>query len=58
VDELAYEIGTLDHALPFPELKARSLINDRAKAADQDPDFSARIRDGLPGFPANPNPSP
>jgi Domain of unknown function (DUF4105) len=58
VDELAYEVGTLDHALPFPELKARSLINDRAKTADKDPDFSARVREGLPGFPANTNPSP
>jgi len=53
VDELAYEVGTLDHSLPFAELKARSLINDRAKAADQDPQFSARIREGLPGFPPN-----
>lgn len=53
VDELAYQVGTLDRSLPFPELKARSLINDRAKAADQDPDFSARIREGLPAFPAN-----
>jgi hypothetical protein len=53
VDELAYEAGSLDHSLPFPELKARSLINDRAKAADDDPDFSARIRQGLPGFPAS-----
>lgn len=50
VDELAYEVGTLDHSLPFAELKARSLINDRAKAADKDPDFSARIRESLPGF--------
>jgi hypothetical protein len=50
VDELAYEVGTLDRSLPFAELKARSLINDRAKAADKDPDFSTRIREGLPGF--------
>jgi hypothetical protein len=53
VDELAYEVGTLDQSLPFPELKARSLINDRAKAADKDPEFSARIREGLPGFSAD-----
>jgi hypothetical protein len=58
VDELAYEVGTLDHSLPFAELKARSLINDRAKAADQDPEFSARIREGLPGFSADASPSP
>jgi hypothetical protein len=56
VDELAYEVGTLDHSLPFAELKARSLINERAKAADKDADFSARIREGLPGFPAKANP--
>ncbi len=50
VDELAYSVGTLDQSLPFEELKARSLINDRAKAANGAPDFSARIRAGLPGF--------
>jgi hypothetical protein len=51
VDELAYEAGTLDRSLPFAELKQHSLINERAKAAGHDADFSARIREGLPGFP-------
>jgi len=42
-----------DHAiatggLPFTELKPRSLINERARAADQDPDFSRLIREALP----------
>jgi Domain of unknown function (DUF4105) len=46
--EYAYDLGSLDTSMPFAELKARSLINDKAHAADQDPDFSARIRDGLP----------
>jgi len=50
VPEYMYEVGRLDTSLPFPELKARSLINSRAKAADQDPDFSRRIREGLPGL--------
>jgi hypothetical protein len=50
VDELAYELGSLDQSLSFKELKARSLINKRAKAADKDPDFSTRIREGLPGI--------
>ena len=50
VPEYMYEVGRLDTSLPFPELKARSLINSRAQAADQDPDFSRRIREGLPGF--------
>ncbi len=49
-DELLYERGVIDTSLPFAELKRRSLINPAAKAADADPDFSARIRDGLPGF--------
>ena len=48
LDELAYDIGAIDGALPFPVLKAKSLVNDRAKAANADPQFSARIREGLP----------
>lgn len=50
IDEMAYERKTLNQSLPFLQLKARSLINARAKAADQDAAFSARIREGLPGF--------
>jgi hypothetical protein len=50
IDKMAYERKTLDQTLPFPQLKARSLINDLAKAADADPAFSTRIREGLPGF--------
>jgi Domain of unknown function (DUF4105) len=46
--EYAYDLGSLDTSMPFPELKARSLINDEAQAADQDPDFSRRIRADLP----------
>jgi hypothetical protein len=49
-DELAYEKGTLDGSLPFAELKQRSVINPKARAADQDSDFSLRIREGLPGM--------
>ena len=48
-DELMFERGTIVTAgLPFPELKARSLINARAKAADGMPNFSDLIRVGLP----------
>ena len=48
-DEMLYQ----DHAiatggLPFSEFKQRSLINDRARAADKDPDFSRLIREDLP----------
>jgi hypothetical protein len=47
-DRLLYERGELDKRLPFAELRARSLINAKAQAADQDPAFSERIREGLP----------
>jgi len=43
-----YERGTIDTKMPFEELKQVSDITMRAKAADQDPDFSKRIRDGIP----------
>src|ERR1041385_1670695 len=48
-DEMLYQ----DHAiatggLPFDELKQRSLINERARSASDDPDFSRIIREGLP----------
>jgi hypothetical protein len=49
IDELSYERGTIDTSLPFPELKARSNITAKAKAAYDAIDFSARIRQGLPG---------
>lgn len=49
-NELLYERGRIVTNLPVAELKQRSFINDKAKAADQDPEFSARIREGLPGF--------
>jgi hypothetical protein len=48
LDELAYDIGAVDRSLPFPDLRTKSHVNDRAKAADADPQFSARIREGLP----------
>jgi hypothetical protein len=50
VDELGYEVGSLNQSLPFRDLKARSLINERARAAGDDPAFSTRIRERLPGF--------
>ena len=48
LDELAFDIGALDQSMPFSELKKRSLINERARAADADSRFSVRIRAGLP----------
>jgi len=46
--EYAYERGRLDRSLPFPALMRRSPINPAAQAADKAPDFSKRIRAGLP----------
>lgn len=48
LDRLLYERGQIDTRLPFEELRARSNITERAKAAGDSPDFSARIRQGLP----------
>jgi len=48
-DELMYEHHVIvTGGLPFAELKARSLINTRAHAANDSPDFSQLIREGLP----------
>lgn len=47
-DQLLYERGNIDTSMPFEQLKAASVIVDKAKAADQAPDFSQRIREGLP----------
>lgn len=50
IDEMLYERRAIDSSLPFPELKKRSLINERAKGMDKSPDFSQLIRRGLPGM--------
>jgi hypothetical protein len=50
-DEMLYERHLIaTGGLDFPELKQRSWINKLAHAADKDPDFSRRIREGVPGF--------
>jgi hypothetical protein len=49
--ELGYEIGALDQTLSIAELRARSRIVEAARAAGNSPDFSRRIRQGLPGIP-------
>ncbi len=48
LDELLYERGQIDTDLSFADLRARSNITEKAKAADDSPDFSARIRQGMP----------
>lgn len=49
---LVYDYGVLEQSLPFADLRQRSRINDRARAADGAADFSRQIRTGLPGIPA------
>ena len=49
LDEMIYERGFVVNTLPFVELKQQSSINPTAQAMAQDKDFSARIRQGIPG---------
>jgi hypothetical protein len=51
LDELLYERGQIETDLPLGDLRARSNITKKAKAADDATDFSVRIRQGLPGSP-------
>jgi len=46
--QYAYERGALDTRLPFDELKKLSHINPKAHIIGNDPEFSKKIRDGLP----------
>ena len=50
LDEMAYENGLLNQFLDFKTLRQKSIINERAKTLDQNPDFSIMIRRGLPGM--------
>lgn len=43
-----YDLGRLDTTRSFAELEQLSRVNARAHAADRDPAFSQRIREGLP----------
>jgi hypothetical protein len=49
-DQMLYERGDLVGQLAFADLKKQALINQKAKAADRDPEFSQRIREGVIGF--------
>src|SRR5262245_43770987 len=48
IENYLYNMGLIDTDLPFAELRPRSRINEAAKAADNAPDFSKRIRAALP----------
>ena len=56
-DEMLYQEGYIAGDLPFMQLKEDAHINAAARAANDDPDFSIRIREGRPGFsPTRPSP--
>jgi len=44
----AYELGILNTHMPFAELRKLSYINPKAHAIGNDPEFSRKIREGLP----------
>lgn len=48
-DRMSYERGSIDTSLPFEELRRRSEVTERARAAGRAADFSRRIRIGIPG---------
>jgi hypothetical protein len=51
LDEYLYEQGRINNSLPLGELRERSDITARARAAGSDPAFSQLIREGLPPRP-------
>jgi Domain of unknown function (DUF4105) len=46
--DYAYAVGALDKKIPFERLRELAKIHDKAIQADADPDFSAKIREGIP----------
>lgn len=44
-DRYLYRAGLIDTSLPFSEIRENARINDKAMAANNDPDFSLRIRE-------------
>ncbi len=50
-DQMLYDLGDLQSGgLPFADLAKQAVINEAAKQADTDADFSRRIREGRVGF--------
>lgn len=54
IDKMLYERQAITTSMPFAELKKRSLINERAKKANNYPQFSRLIRVDLPGMEPSP----
>ena len=50
IDAYLHRIGVINNALGFDELRRRSHINRAARAAGDVEDFSARVRQDLPGL--------
>jgi hypothetical protein len=50
-DRHLYDRGAIDRHLPFEELREKSRIDEKAHAAGDSPDFSRRVREGLPPAP-------
>lgn len=46
-DRLAYDLGLIDTDLPYEQIRERFRVNERARAAGDDPAFSTRIRAGM-----------
>jgi hypothetical protein len=44
----AYDLGATDRSVSFEKLRDLAKIHEKAAQADADPNFSARIRDGIP----------
>lgn len=44
----AYEQGALDTSIPFEKLRKLSYVNPKARALGDDPEFSRKLREGLP----------
>lgn len=48
VDKFLYQRGSLDQRVPLIQLRKLGHINTRGQMADDDPDFSRRIRESIP----------
>jgi hypothetical protein len=44
----AYDLGALDSRLPFVELRKLGYVNPKAHVIGNDPEFSRKIREGIP----------
>ena len=47
-DEVMYEARVVDTSMPLEELRRKTLVNAKVDGGPIGPDFSAKIREGLP----------